>query len=498
VLLGYLIAFPQNREIPFLLIATTIIFVLGVVDDLKGVHFSTKFFVQVTAALLVVQSGVLFDLNRISILESLNVQFGQISLTAVTLIWIVGITNAVNLIDGMDGLASGLCFNASVGIGAIALLTGKPGLAIICVVIAGGLLGFLRYNAEPARTYLGDSGSMLLGFTLAVISIMQSAKTSTFLVLVIPVLLLAIPMADTALAFLRRTIRGENPFKPDRRHLHHKLLDLNFSVRQALVIFYCLSASLGILALWLFNSNNAQLIALALLFLITVIGAVKVMQVYNFHDLIKRINRRIRAVARKAVSRERSTVKRLTRNLTLLATICLLNMVLIMGEISFHGIYMTGIAGLFVLGAVDFALNLREDEPRYEIQHTIIFLSIVLNQIIVVSRLPGEYVQSPLLAAASLTILVVVVVFLFMSGTFATFLQDPVEILGLFIALVIIALTRHFMNSSALLPFAAALFNALILYTLSKVYLAGYRISTGFVTAGLAAFVIALAGMALI
>jgi len=336
---------------------------------------------------------------------------------------------------------------------------------------------------------------MLLGFTLAVISILQSAKTSTFLVLVVPVLLLAIPMADTALVFLRRTMRGENPFKADRRHLHHKLLDLNFSVKQALGIFYSLSAALGILAIWLLNSNNAQLVALALVFMIAVITAVKVMQVFNFHQMIKKINRRIRTVARKAVSNERSGGERLTRNLILLAALSMVNLVLILGNVPFRGIFMTATAGLFFLGIMDFIMNRREARHRYEIQHTIIFMSILLNQVMVLSLLPGEIVRSPLLAAASLITLTSVGLFLYRTGTFATFLQDPVEILGLFIALVILELTRHFFNTPALLPFSVAVFNALILYTLSKVYLTGYRVRAGYVTAGLAILAAAAAGV---
>lgn len=495
VLTGFFIVFAGAESLPFLLVAITTIFTLGIVDDIKGVHFTTKFSIQVIAALLVIQSGVLFDLNRITLLEGIGVHFGQIVSTVVTLLWIVGITNAVNLIDGMDGLASGLCLNASVGIGAVAILTGKPGLMLVCVILAGGLLGFLRYNVEPARTYLGDSGSMLLGFTLAVISIMQSAKTSTFLVLVIPALLLAIPMADTALVFLRRTMRGENPFKPDRRHLHHKLLDLNFSVRQALGIFYTLSAALGILALWFLNTNNAQVVALGIVFLIGMITAVKVMQVYNFHGLIRRANWKIRTMARYATSHEHSSGERLSRNLTLLVALSILNLVLLSRDAPFRSIFITAITGLLLLGTTDFIINRQERAPRYEIQHTIIFLSIVLNQILVFVILPGDFSRSPMLAVLSLVTLVVVGLFLLRTGTFVIFLQDPVEILGLFIALVVLEMMKYFLNMETLFPFAVAVFNALILYTVSKVYLTGYRVHTRSVTAGLVVFVMAMAGV---
>ena len=497
---AYLIAFPKNQALSFLLAATAIIFALGIWDDLKGVHFSTKFFAQITAALLVMQGGVGFDLNRISLLEGLGFHFGQLLSTVVTLLWIVGITNAVNLIDGMDGLACGLCLNAFVGLGAIALVGGsaKGNLALFCIMMAGGLLGFLRYNIDPARTFLGDSGSMLLGFTLAVVSILQSGKTNTFLVLVIPVLLLGIPMTDTTLAFLRRASRGQNPFKADRWHLHHKLLDLNFSVKQTLGLFYSLSAALGVLALWLVQTGNGQIVALALLVMIAAVMTVKAMQIFNFRALIQRGNQRMRAVARQAVSRERSGEERFVRNLAVLAVLCVLNLVLLTQAGRFAGLFLIGVIGLFGLGFLDFFLNSREEEPRFEIMHTVVFLSLVLNQIIVLVVWPRYFIQVPSLALSGFLTITVLGWFLIRTGTFAAFLQDPMEVLNLFIALVAVGLAKYYLDAPHLLPFAVAVVNAIILYTLTKVYLTGYWVRSRVVTAGLAAFALAMAGMACI
>lgn len=495
MLAAYLIAFPKDQDLLFLLIATVAIFVLGVVDDFKGVHFSTKFFVQITAALFVMQSGILFDLNQISLLQGLGIHFGQVMSTLVTLVWIVGITNAVNLIDGMDGLASGLCFNAFVGLGAIAVLGGPNNLAIFCVIMAGGLLGFLRHNIDPARTYLGDSGSMLLGFALALVSILQTAKTSTFLVLVLPVLLLAIPMADTALAFLRRTARGQNPFTPDRWHLHHKMLDLNFSVKQTLGLFYSLSAALGVMTLWLVKTSNEQIVALALLTLVASIAAIKAMQIFNFHNLVQRINDRMRAIARMAVGREHSGEERLTRNLIFLTVLCLVNLALIARIDRSVGIFIIAAVGLLVLGVLDFSLNSCEDEPRYEIMHTVIFLSFVLNQFIILVLWPRDYLQAPTLVVSGILIFVLVGWFLLRTGTFAAFLQDPMEILDLFLALVVVGVAKYFLDVPTLLPFALAVINALVLYTLSKVYLTGYWVRSKALSAGLTAFIVFLVGV---
>ena len=239
---------PVERLI-YLAVAITAIFITGLWDDKHRIHFSTKFLFQTAAALFVIKAGFLFDLDRIFFLKGTDFQPSYIFSVFITVLWIVGITNAVNLIDGVDGLAAGLSLIAFAGIGALSLASGSLTPAIPCIIMVGGILGFLRYNIFPAQTFLGDSGSLLLGFTLSVASIVKSAKTSTFLVLVVPVLFLAIPMLDTSLAFTRRAIQKKNPFQADREHLHHRLLELNFSTTQVLGIFYGLSALLGILAL---------------------------------------------------------------------------------------------------------------------------------------------------------------------------------------------------------------------------------------------------------
>jgi hypothetical protein len=336
---------------------------------------------------------------------------------------------------------------------------------------------------------------MLLGFTLAVLSILQSAKTSTFLVLVLPVLLLAIPMADTTLAFLRRTTRGQNPFKPDRWHLHHKMLDLNFSVKQTLGLFYSLSAALGILALWLVQTGNAQIVALALLVVAAAIAAIRAMQIFNFHSLVQRINDRMRSIAREAVSRERSREERLVKNLTVLTVLFAVNLVMLTRADGSAEFFLVAAIGLFILGVLDYSLNSREGEPRYEIMHAVIFLSFVLNQIIILILWPRDYIQVPSLAISVLLTLVLVGLYLLKTGTFAAFLQDPMEILHLFLALVVVGLTKHFLDAPALLPFAVAVANALVLYIMSKVYLTGYWIRSRVLSAGLAAFVVLLVGV---
>jgi len=495
VLLALLSGFYGDEKLTFLIIAIGMIFAVGLLDDYRGVHFFTKFLVQITAALLVMQAGIGFDLNNIHVLQGLGVHFGPFLSTVVTIGWIVGITNAVNLIDGMDGLASGLCLNAFVAMGALAIIADIRGLGLCCAIMSGGILGFLRYNLPPARTFLGDSGSLLLGFFLSVASIVHSARTTTFLVLVIPVLLLGIPMTDTAIAFFRRTTNGHNPFKPDRGHLHHRLLDLNFTVGQTLGLFYSLSTGLGILALLLAQTGSAQVLALALLLLVVPLAAVRAMRMFDLRDLVQKVNNRMRTLAKKASGGVRSGEERLGRNFTLLAFLCLLNLALILKGSPATGPFAAAIAGLFAVGVLDVYLNRREEEPKFEVLHTVLFLSFVLNQLIILAMSHADYSLSPYMGVWAFVTLGVVAWFLFRTGTFAAFLKDPVEVLDLFMGIVAAGMAKHYLGAPSFLPFAVVIANALALYTVSKVYLTGYWIRSRVIFAGVAVGVVALVGV---
>ncbi len=475
-LIGILFTSPASTHLIYLGIAATGIFVVGLWDDMKGIHFSTKFIAQIAAALLVMKSGLLFDLDKVFFLKSAGFHSGYVLSAIVTLLWIVGITNAVNLIDGVDGLAAGLSLNAFASIGALSLVSGSINPAVHCIVMVGGILGFMRYNIFPARTFLGDSGSMLLGFTLAVVSIMQSTKTSTFLVLGIPVLFLAIPMLDTSLAFSRRAFSRKNPFRADREHLHHHLLDLNFTTGQVLGIFYGLSASLGILGLALAQTFKVQILALALFLLAVVLATVRFMQIYNLAGLIRLINIRIRTVAAKAVGTDRNDEERLKRNLIMLALISTLS-IFMQFKIGQEFSTLTSLVlALFALGAIDLYLNKVERSPRYEITRTAIFLSFVLNQVIFMTSWHGNYGMGKLHILGSIVLFVLLGWFLYKTGTFAIFLTDPVDILALYLGTLGVGLAKHFMGAPSLLPFGLALANALVLYAIARVYLAGYKV----------------------
>ena len=477
-ILGLLLISPAKPNMIYIVLATTLVFLVGLWDDMKGIHFSTKFVVQIAAALMVMHSGVLFDLDRVFFLKSAGIHSSYVLSGIVTIVWIVGITNAVNLIDGVDGLAGGLSLNAFAGIGALSLASGSINPAVHCVIMVGGILGFMRYNIYPARTFLGDSGSLLLGFSLAVVSIQQSAKTSTFLVLGVPVLLLAIPMLDTSLAFSRRAINGKNPFRADRDHLHHRLLELNFTTTQVLGIFYGLSAFLGILGVALAQTVKVQVLALALFFLVASLAIVRFMQIYNFAGLVRDLNIRIRTVAMKAVGSSRNGEERLKKNMAILVLVSTINIVMLFyGGLVYSPMAAVAVT-IFALGAMELYLNKVEDAPRYEITRTSIFLSLVLSQIIFMTVWQGEYGMEELHIFGTITVLVLLGWFLFKTGTLAVFLTDPVDVLALYLGALGAGVAKHYLGTPSFVPFGIAIANALVIYSLIRVYLAGYRVSS--------------------
>jgi UDP-GlcNAc:undecaprenyl-phosphate GlcNAc-1-phosphate transferase len=236
---------------------------LGVWDDLKGANARTKFLVQFAVA------GAMYALGyRIDILTNpfgAPLHLGWIGLPF-TVLWIAGVINAMNLIDGLDGLAGGVAFIAVATIFVIALVGAQPLMILFTAALAGAVLGFLFYNFNPATIFMGDTGSMFLGFVLATTAIQTNQKSATAVAIVVPILALGVPIADTLLAMLRRYARGVPMFSADRGHIHHRLLGMGLSQRQTVLIIYAASAVLGAAALVLsFASSKVAAIALVIL-----------------------------------------------------------------------------------------------------------------------------------------------------------------------------------------------------------------------------------------
>lgn len=223
------------------------------------------------AAIIVVSFGIRIDNVTIPFLATQ--EFGEIISITITILWIVGITNAINLIDGLDGLSSGISVISAISLLIIFLLNGSPMISILLIAsLAGALVGFLPFNFAPAKTFIGDTGSNFLGFTLSIISILGVAKTYTAVVIVLPIIVLAVPIFDTLWAIIRRVKKGKSLkaiISADNGHLHHKLVNRGFSQKQAVLILYGISATFGIFAVILFESGIWK----ALSFLLMVIVA---------------------------------------------------------------------------------------------------------------------------------------------------------------------------------------------------------------------------------
>lgn len=245
--------------------------VLGIVcyiDDVKDIKPLVKLAGQVVAAILVASSGVLIDNFTIPFKENsfvLNEVFSFI----LTVGWIIGITNAINLIDGLDGLSSGITLISCLSLVVVFALNESPLIAIILITaLAGAIVGFLPYNFNPAKTFIGDVGSNFMGFALAIISILGVAKTYTAIVLIAPIMILALPIFDTIWAIIRRIVKSKSikgVFKADRGHLHHRLMAKGYTQKQSVLILYGATATLGMTAIILLDSGIWKAASFALL-----------------------------------------------------------------------------------------------------------------------------------------------------------------------------------------------------------------------------------------
>ncbi len=254
-----------------ILIGSAIIVVLGIFDDRNALSAKFKFGIQLIAAAIPVVFGNL----RIELITNPNlfsgelyVKFGALAIP-ITIIWIVAITNAVNLIDGLDGLAVGVSAIACMTMLAVSLLIGEVPIAILLAVLAGACVGFMPFNLNPASIFMGDTGSTFLGFMLATLSIQGMFKVYAIISFAVPFLILGLPIFDTAFAFTRRILSGRSPFSPDRGHVHHRLIDMGFNQKQTVAILYIISTVLGLLAVVLTTSGEYRAIVMVLVVLIT-------------------------------------------------------------------------------------------------------------------------------------------------------------------------------------------------------------------------------------
>ncbi|WP_341875807.1 MraY family glycosyltransferase [Defluviitalea saccharophila] len=241
----------QWKQISGLLMGGLIIFLLGFFDDIYNLNAKLKLCVQILAALVVIYSDIRIEFVTWPFAESNTLLLEKLSVP-ITLFWIVGVTNAVNLIDGLDGLAAGVSSIAAICLMTLSILSPNPigpVAAVLTAALAGSCLGFLPHNFNPAKIFMGDTGSTFLGFTLAVTSVQGFIKGYTAVTIIIAVLVLALPIFDTTFAILRRIINRRPIMEADRGHLHHRLVDKGYSQKKAVITLYGISGGFGIIGI---------------------------------------------------------------------------------------------------------------------------------------------------------------------------------------------------------------------------------------------------------
>ncbi|WP_066506072.1 MraY family glycosyltransferase [Abyssisolibacter fermentans] len=248
----------MDKSLISILIGGTIIAVTGIIDDTKNLPAKIKLLGQIAAAGVLIWGGIKISfISKPFSGEIINLNYLSIP---ITIFWIVGITNTLNLIDGLDGLAAGVAGIASISLMFVAstfvdIFPFYTGIILISAILAGAAFGFLPYNFNPAKIFMGDTGALFLGFMLAVISVKGVMKSFTTISVVLPVIILGIPIFDTAFAILRRFINRRPIMQADKGHLHHRLLDKGLSQKQTVLVLYFIGMALGGLALVLTGMN---------------------------------------------------------------------------------------------------------------------------------------------------------------------------------------------------------------------------------------------------
>ncbi len=256
IFLAFLVAtisfYKPDRDLITILVGGGTLVVLGILDDVYRLNAFLKLVVQIIVALFAVSQGVSIDFINFG---GTYIPFGIWSVP-ITVFWIVGLTNAVNFIDGLDGLACGVSAISSASLFLVMLLSGgSVAHCTITAILVGACVGFLPFNVNPAKIFMGDTGALFLGYALSILSVVGIFKTDMILAFFIPLSIFGLPLADTAFAVIRRLLHGKSPFAPDRGHLHHRLIDMGFGQKQSVRLLYAICAILGISSVMLTNDS---------------------------------------------------------------------------------------------------------------------------------------------------------------------------------------------------------------------------------------------------
>ncbi len=263
IFLGFIVSIllfaEMTDQFRSILLGAVIIVVLGVVDDITPLPAKFKFLIQIAAALIPALNGVVIHVlsNPNLLSENPYWDMGALSIP-ITVLWIVAITNAVNLIDGLDGLAIGVSAISATTVLVISLLVSEVQVAVVMAALVGACVGFMPYNINPAKMFMGDTGATFLGYILACMSVEGLFKSWAIISFAVPFLILGLPIFDTAFAFIRRIAHGQSPMQADRSHIHHRLIDMGLNQKQAVATLYVISAILGLSAVVLTTSGELR------------------------------------------------------------------------------------------------------------------------------------------------------------------------------------------------------------------------------------------------
>lgn len=278
IYIGFMVAavasIELTKEIVGVLIGGTVIVIIGILDDKYSLPAKVKLLGQIFAAAILVLFGIEIEWVNHPLGGYIYTEYFSIPLT---IFWVISFTNVVNLIDGLDGLAAGVSAIASITVILVAAQMGYFHVAVLTSALAGGIVGFIRYNFNPATIFMGDTGSMFIGYMLAAISVLGAFKTAATISLIVPAIALGLPIMDTSFAILRRYSNGRPIFQPDKGHIHHRLLAMGMNQKQAVLLMYGITALLGIGAvLWAeFDGFYAALIIAGIMTAVA-IGAKKI------------------------------------------------------------------------------------------------------------------------------------------------------------------------------------------------------------------------------
>jgi UDP-GlcNAc:undecaprenyl-phosphate GlcNAc-1-phosphate transferase len=297
------------RTILYILVPASLVFLLGLYDDLRPVKPHVKFAVQAVAATLLFYGG--FRVFQLPLL------FGSHSLgwleLPLTILWVLWITNAFNLLDGVDGLAAGSSLFSTLTVFVVSMVSGDLLVSSLTLVLAGAILGFLRFNFNPATIFLGDCGSLFIGFMLSALALAGAQKTPTLVAVAIPVISFGLPVLETVLSVFRRFLSGKPLFAADRQHIHHKLLELGFSQQKVVWILYVVSAACGLLSLFLLYPSGPTV---GIVLFVVGVGIWVGVQHLGYHEFVELRRVASRTMEQKKIIINNLAVRRASRALS--------------------------------------------------------------------------------------------------------------------------------------------------------------------------------------